>query len=620
MGASLILARIAILATAAVPLIVVPGYFFPFVTPRNVFFRACVSIALFFVVLASPRWTRATLRSDRVLIWFGVYVAAIAVSAAFGASPWRSFFGDFERMVLRSTMTERWWRILFGLTLLAADLTILIGAAALARVGVNEGFATTMLHGSTLGNSGLFASCLLVAAAIACVLLIGRGSRTRVFAGISLPLLLAGIGFSANRSSEIGLVVGTLIGAGVLLALRPDKRRLLRGYAVISLAIIASVLAGDLALRARAPYAANQLVSKWDILRKAPLEPIRLIEWRTAVRGFAAHPILGYGPENYRVVESAQFDPGIYRLTPEIVFDRAHNAWLELLATTGVVGTIAMLGIWLAAFAMIRRGILKEKLTAAEAAVIVGSLCAYAVYLTFWFFDLSSTMLWVALLAYLSGKVQVGAAEAETSPMKASRRWPIAAVAGGAIAIAFYVESFIPLQTARDLNRAIQTDENVDEHFTAFYRVMTSTAPQTFHTPQLFNQYLSNFADVMPTARQNPSLAGRLRYAFERGYEEDSRNVARDPFDDRAYLERARLLVYAGGFYADASKYSAAARNMKIAIQLSPRRTYNRIFLSDIHLLLGDSAAARAQLDTARLIAPDYLLLKSRLANLGMTP
>ena len=129
------------------------------------------------------------------------------------------------------------------------------------------------------------------------------------------------------------------------------------------------------------------------------------MQWRAAIDGFRDRPLLGYGLENHNLAWSAHLDPDIYRLDTD-VFDRTHNQYLELLATTGLIGTLAFLGIWLAIAVTLIRAYRDERVSVASLAILSGLQVAYAIYLLFWFVDLNSTMLWILFAALIALTVQ----------------------------------------------------------------------------------------------------------------------------------------------------------------------------------------------------------------------
>ena len=81
----------------------------------------------------------------------------------------------------------------------------------------------------------------------------------------------------------------------------------------------------------------------------------RLDSTTLGLRGAAARPLTGWGPENFTVAYDRY-------LTPEIVgnaaasFDQAHNKLVEELTTKGAIGFLAYMAIWVyGAFVLVRR-------------------------------------------------------------------------------------------------------------------------------------------------------------------------------------------------------------------------------------------------------------------------
>jgi len=160
------------------------GFFFPYVVPRNLYFRAIIEIGTATLVLALCFGRkRLDLRGEPILWALVAFLAAATLSALFSPARMHSFFGDFERMggvwawlnltlfflLLRTLRDEDWpWVLNFALAVSLfvsvraiaqhADVTAL-GARADAIVAPNS---------STIGNSGLLAAYLLINLALAC--------------------------------------------------------------------------------------------------------------------------------------------------------------------------------------------------------------------------------------------------------------------------------------------------------------------------------------------------------------------------------------------------------------------------------------------------------------------
>ena len=132
------------------------------------------------------------------------------------------------------------------------------------------------------------------------------------------------------------------------------------------------------ALAAHVPSVLQRLA----LTNPAGSDESRTMQWLAAIKSFEERPLLGYGPENHNLVWSSHFDAGIYQVDTD-VFDRTHNEYLELLATTGIVGTLAFLGIWIAIGMTLVRAYRAGRISAAAAAVLWGLQVAYASYLIF---------------------------------------------------------------------------------------------------------------------------------------------------------------------------------------------------------------------------------------------
>jgi O-antigen ligase len=69
----------------------------------------------------------------------------------------------------------------------------------------------------------------------------------------------------------------------------------------------------------------------------------RLMAWREGLRAFTHHLLIGAGPGQFRSVTSFLFPFSFVKSSPGEVFTDAHNFVVEYLATTGILGTLALL-------------------------------------------------------------------------------------------------------------------------------------------------------------------------------------------------------------------------------------------------------------------------------------
>lgn len=612
-------ARVCLFLTVLTPVILIPHFFFPFVTTRNLVFRVNVELALAALIYRGMSLAAIRRSGDNILGALTAFVVAISVSAVVGVSPWRSLFGDFERMggvwawlhlllfyfLLRVTFTPRDWKIFFRAALVVSDMVVLWGGATILPASLrNPAFVMGLGSGSTIGNSGLLGGYLLLCIGFACYLLVSEKQRgPLLFAAASLALAFVGMQASLSRSAAIGFVAGCLAGVAIFAVARKNRavtRRAIAGAAV-SLGLIAGVTYA-VYLR-RAP--SSEFEQRWlSALQWYGPNEARPLEWKIALEGFADRPILGYGVENHEVVASAHFDPRLYAVGAGTgVFDRPHNAWVELLGTTGLLGTAAMLGLWCAVFLTLRNAARRRQMSNAEVAVWGGVSVAYAVYLFFWFFDLNAAMLWVAMLAFIKSRERglIGATAAAPS----RSRLMIGSIEA-LLALSIYFHGIVPLWAAHEMAVAVEPGGSPELHLAAFLRVMDSAAPQTLQTFPLYRRFVTGLTLASTSAGMSQMRFRQLDLAFRRGFYESKLCISRDPRNDREYLEDARLFFLARYFYGDTTFAREADTRARRAIRLSPMRAENRVFLFSVLLSLGDTAGALAQLDTARRNAPAY--------------
>ena len=154
------------------------------------------------------------------------------------------------------------------------------------------------------------------------------------------------IGLGGTRGVWLGVAAGLGLGAVVVAAARtapPSLRRAAGGL------LIAAVLAG--AAVALAPEAMRDRTGLSRLLRAAESESaaMRVLTWRSALRGFAERPLLGWGHDGAYYVLNRFYDPSHvqfnldFRESRVTWYDKSHNAYIDLLVEKGIAGALAFL-------------------------------------------------------------------------------------------------------------------------------------------------------------------------------------------------------------------------------------------------------------------------------------
>ena len=390
-----------------------PRTFFPFVVGKALYARTMIELALLAWVLLAIRSPAYRLPRSRLAGLVGLYLLAMVLATVVSVSPQRSLWSNYERMmglfdtahwllliVLVAAMFRSWaqWRVLLNVNLAVGTTMALLGLSERFAFGpVIDTFsflagpqgASSARLGITLGNPTYVGAYFLVNSIIAVGMLgysylrprdssapraVGRRRRQsrraeadsvvstevllRVFWALATVLGFTMILLSGTRGALFGLT-GAVACFAVSYMLW--GRLPLIKYACAGVAVLGLVLAGGLTLGRDTPAVeslAKRSVMVDRITRIGPNDASirgRLDSTRLGLRGVAARPLTGWGPENFTVAYDRY-------LTPEIVgnaaasFDQAHNKLVEELTTKGAIGFLAYMAIWVyGALVLVRR-------------------------------------------------------------------------------------------------------------------------------------------------------------------------------------------------------------------------------------------------------------------------
>lgn len=614
-------ARWLLLATVLVPVVIDPKAWFPFVTTRAIFFRVVVELATAcLLALALRHDTRASFRRDPIFLALLGFTIATTIATVFSPAPWRSVFGEYGRMgglwgwlhlfafyvALRTFFDRAEWR---------RYLRAVVGVAlAVAAYGVIqyyqdvlgipwEGSGGGAIH-ATVGNSGLLAIYLGLSFALLLVLRLLDPARRRI------PYLLAGltlifaIFLAQNRSTLLGGVAG--LGAGLVtygLLIRPRRRLVLAaGVGMFGAGLLLPLLTSVPAVA--------RVVSTVPLGARLSqgVDQTRVLQWHAALNGIRERPLLGYGPENYHLVWSRFGDPEMLRHIDDVlIWDRAHNAYLDVLATTGAFGLLAFLALWSVIGWTIISGARRGSLTPLEGAVLIGLTVWYAVYLFFWFFDLNSTMLWIAVAAYVAARTS-GQPLIRFEARLPARFQSSLILAGGALALAatLYIHGYETLRLTRVLRRIATATQPPLAMLSDFNTAFASRAPDTHETFLLYSTYLRTLLPKFPEMRQDPALHAALDAAFTRAFTAVELETRRDRLNERTALQKARIALLAWAYYGDVRFREIGVASLHHAAELAPTRVGVRIALASALETDRQFDSALAQLEQARELNSSY--------------
>lgn len=349
---------------------------FPYITSKQLSFNILTEFLL--VIWAIFIWKFPTYRPKRSLMTWGLvaFLVAILWSCSYSVDPVLSFWGDAERMlgvfhiahffflylVLISVFrTYKDWQLLLGSSVIIATIVSIIGLAGNAY--------------STIGNTA-YVSGYLIFNLYFCALLFYRAGKQGWRWFLSIPVLLMLLEFSKTHTSGaiIGLGVSVLVITFLVGILHQSKKIKISAWVALVVAITALVLIFS---------QQNQAWFQNSFLKNLTSQKItfqtRLISWQAAAQDFPNHPWFGVGFGNYANVFDRYFSARFYEYTrSETYFDRAHNNLIDIASTTGVVGLLAYLSIFVAVAIYLLK-LIKKNPSNLEPLILIGLFTAYFV-------------------------------------------------------------------------------------------------------------------------------------------------------------------------------------------------------------------------------------------------
>lgn len=204
-----------------------------------------------------------------------------------------------------------------------------------------------------LGNSNFSGAHLAMATPAALWLAHGTRGRGRALWIAAAVLCTSGVAVSQSRGAMLALAAGLMVGA---VAWRLPWRPIVGAGAAIMVLVAGFALATN-------DRGADELLASTTWGERVDL-------WQVALDGFPDHPILGGGPDLYRLTFADHAGPEL----ADVVSDEPHNVLLDHLDGAGVAGAAAWLVVVVAA---VRVGLAASRRRVAALWFTVG-----AVYLT----------------------------------------------------------------------------------------------------------------------------------------------------------------------------------------------------------------------------------------------
>lgn len=373
-------AGFAMALVVAVPLAFDPGGYFIFLPVKWT-----LAMVLVFGGVAALIYARAALRMVTAWCALLVVVVASSVFGIGGVTSWIGYPGRYLGVIA--------WITFFAAFALGAALRDhrehVVRAASAAAIGVSlyaiaqaagidplewSAYVDVSRARSTLGNAAFLGAYLALIVPIAgrLSLVQSEDRRWRVVHGAASVAGAIALLTTQTRGAWLGAVGGIVVVAACEARTLRDRRRraaALVGAGVVVIVLLATV--SPFAERIRSIGDPSTLTGRG-----------RLLQWERTVDLVAERPVLGWGPDTYafafpRFID-AEFERTVGR---EVVPDRAHNLFLDVAASSGVIGV----GVLLVVLTLVALAALKDRQRDAVTVGLTGGCAAYLVQLQFSF-------------------------------------------------------------------------------------------------------------------------------------------------------------------------------------------------------------------------------------------
>lgn len=602
-------------ATPFIPLIVMNSLFFPFITGKAFVFRIIIEIVFCVWVILMVKDPAYRLKKSWLLGAISAFVGVIFLADIFGVDFYRSFWSNFERMdglitllhlfayfIMLGTVIkiEKIWNYFFNTTLVASTLLCLFYALPQIYGGATIHQSADRVD-ATLGNATYLAVYALIHIFIALYLMMRSKNIYLKLSYVAVMALQFLVMYKTQtRGAMLGLVGGLFISM-IIIAFRERERKTVRKISIGILVALVVVTGSFFALRDSDFVKKSPTLSRFagislseDFLKSQG----RYYIWPMAISGFKENPILGWGQENFNYVFSKNFDPRMYN--QEQWFDRAHNVVLDWLVAGGLLGLLAYLSIFVALLYCIWRG-KGGDFSVSDKSILTGLVCAYFFQNLFVFDNISSYLLFFALLAYVYAMRTPSDAKVVAEKLHAN------SIVGQNILISItilftifvlYSWNIKPIQANRSLLNAVAPEANGQYDYAKdLESFKKAISYNTFGTAEAREHFI-----FLANKLNTNEIPQDLRAAVFQGAatEMDKQIKGGSEPDARYYLFLGSLL---GGYGLG----DQATFYLKKAHELSPKRQSVYFEMINVMLQQGKNDEALAYAKEAYELDPTYL-------------
>lgn len=567
------IARWSIYLVLFAPLLVSSKFFFPFITPKILFFRTLIEIGLFFYLILAFKNPNYRPRFSKIGWALLIFILIITLAGLLGINSYRSFWSTAERgeglltifhlftlfvMAISIFKTRKDWLKLFDLSVIA---TLLVGLYAF---GQKLDLSSFILHGpgrlsATIGNPSFLAAYLLFGIFLTLFLFFQKKDvRWRIFYTAVFIFQLFILFDTRTRGAILALLAGFFLLAVLNIFLSNKKIKL---ASLIFILLLISAVAFVWASRDQTWVTNSPVLNRLaNISPESSTVQSRLLVWQTSWQGWKEKFWLGYGYENYNVAFDKYYNSELYS-TDSSFFDRAHNIVFDQALTSGLIGLLSYLTILsLAIFTLFKKSFQNKKNFQSYSVLAVGLLVYFGQNL-FVFDTINSYLMFFLILSFIA-RNQLENKEQE----KKLKFSPIIQLAGVSILVlaflsAFYLFNLNPALASYQTSKALSLS-SIGQDQLALKSFKKALSYQTYQNEEI-SQKLAEFV-----------AASSKRGVFNQEQIADNFNLAISHIKEsiEKFPRNVKNHIYLMSLYNKSGQPDKALKEEEKALKLSPQR------------------------------------------------
>lgn len=412
--------RYGLYLSALAPLIIFRDFLYPFQFGKAIVFRSLIEIlggAYLILVLKN----RSYLPRRDMIFWATLtFIGVFTLTTLVSSMPYVSFWGTLERMgglftfwhyflyfiILSSVLTKKeHWEKFFNIIIFAGLLSVIYGLGQLTSNSFFLDSGSSRISGP-MGNPAIFAGYELFVAFLSLMMLLKfKIYKLKFYLYLlSFSIATVAIFMTAVRGSMLAYAAGILVFTFLFVKYKKTSVAKILLYGFMGL-IIGFVIFSLLFKNTSFVQSSRYLRRISDISLSSVTAQTRIWAWEAGLKGWAESPktvTFGWGPENFGIPFARHFNPKFFTgLTSETFFDRAHNMFLEVLVTMGILGLAAYIWFLSAPFIYLRK-LLRDPNFSIYGIGLSSAFTAYIIHNLFIFDTLPNFLIFFSVLGFIS--------------------------------------------------------------------------------------------------------------------------------------------------------------------------------------------------------------------------